>query len=438
MRSQKIQDSGFKIQKFTYFWLLETMENTNNLLEKVTGISISDYAYDLPDEKIAKYPLAERDQSKLLVWKNGSIQDSQFGNLPDFLPSNSLLIFNNTKVIRARLHFQKETGAKIEIFCLDPIDPADYQIAFQSTQSCVWKCMIGNQKKWKGEPLRKIIRINDTEIELSAEQTDPENNKSLILFRWNNSNFEFARIIEHAGSLPIPPYLNRETEQSDLERYQTVYSKIKGSVAAPTAGLHFTEKVFNHLTEDGHEMAELTLHVGAGTFQPVKSETISGHEMHSEHLYISRDFLKKLIHHSGKKIAVGTTSVRTLESLYWLGLQAYKKPELSISDLKVVQWEAYQEENCPIGANTAVNALIKLLERNQIDYLSASTQIIIAPGYQFRIVDGLITNFHQPQSTLLLLISAYLGEEWRTIYNHALTNNYRFLSYGDSNLYLKF
>jgi S-adenosylmethionine:tRNA ribosyltransferase-isomerase len=297
--------------------------------------------------------------------------------------------------------------------------------------------MIGNQKKWKGEPLRKIIRIDDTEIELCAEQTDPENNKSLIRFRWNNSNFEFARIIEHAGSLPIPPYLNRETEQSDLERYQTVYSKIKGSVAAPTAGLHFTEKVFSHLTDDGHELAELTLHVGAGTFQPVKSETISGHEMHSEHLYISRDFIKKLIHHSGKKIAVGTTSVRTLESLYWLGLQAYKNPELSISDLKVVQWEAYQEENCPIGANTALNALIQLLERNQTDYLSASTQIIIAPGYQFRIVDGLITNFHQPQSTLLLLISAYLGDEWRTIYNHALTNNYRFLSYGDSNLYLK-
>jgi len=413
------------------------MENTNNLLEKVTGISISDYAYDLPDEKIAKYPLEERDQSKLLVWKNDSIQDSQFGNLPEFLPSNSLLIFNNTKVIRARLHFHKETGAKIEIFCLDPIDPADYQIAFQTTQSCVWKCMIGNQKKWKGESLRKIIRIENTEIELSAEQTDPENNKSLIRFSWNNPNFEFSRIIEHAGSLPIPPYLNRETEQSDLERYQTVYSKIKGSVAAPTAGLHFTEKVFSRLTDDGHELAELTLHVGAGTFQPVKSETISGHEMHSEHLYINRDFLKKLIHHSGKKIAVGTTSVRTLESLYWLGLQALNNPEINPGDLKVSQWEAYQEESCPIEADTALKALIQLLDRTQTDYLSASTQIIIAPGYQFRIVDGLITNFHQPQSTLLLLISAYLGEEWRRIYDHALAKDYRFLSYGDSNLYLK-
>jgi len=413
------------------------MENTNNLFEQVTGISISDYAYDLPDERIAKYPLAERDQSKLLVWKNGQIQDTNFGNLPEFLPSNSLLIFNNTKVIRARLHFQKETGARIEIFCLDPVDPADYQISFQTTQSCVWKCMIGNQKKWKGERLRKTILIDETEIELFAEQTDPERNKSLIRFSWNNPDFEFSRIIENAGSLPIPPYLNRETEQSDLERYQTVYSKIKGSVAAPTAGLHFTEKVFNHLTEDGHELAELTLHVGAGTFQPVKSETISGHEMHSEHLYISRDFLKNLIHHSGKKMAVGTTSVRTLESLYWLGLQAHQNPEMSILEMKVTQWEAYQQKEHQFSAHNALQSLIDLLDRHQTDYLSAATQIIIAPGYQFRIVDGLITNFHQPQSTLLLLISAYLGNEWLTIYNHALANDYRFLSYGDSNLYLK-
>lgn len=413
------------------------MENENKLLEKVTGISISDYAYELPDEKIAKYPLAERDQSKLLVWKNGQIQDAQFGNLPEYLPEKCLLIFNNTKVIRARLHFRKETGAKIEIFCLDPVDPADYQIAFQTTQSCVWKCMIGNLKKWKGEKLRKTVRINETEIELCAEQTDPENNKSLIRFSWNHPEFEFSRVIEQAGSLPIPPYLNRETEQSDLERYQTVYSKIKGSVAAPTAGLHFTDKVFSHLKKDGHELAELTLHVGAGTFQPVKSETISGHEMHSEHFYISRDFLNKLTHHSGKIIAVGTTSVRTLESLYWLGVQAINNPEINIADLHVSQWEAYQKNENSISANEALQALADLLIHHKTDYLAASTQIIIAPGYPFRIVDGLITNFHQPQSTLLLLISAYLGDEWRTIYEHALANNYRFLSYGDSNLYLK-
>ena len=413
------------------------MENTNKILQLATGISIKDYSYDLPDIKIAKYPLSERDQSKLLVWKNGQIEDAAFSHLPNHLPTNSLLIFNNTKVIRARMHFQKDTGAKIEIFCLDPVDPADYQIAFQTTKSCIWKCMIGNQKKWKGEILRKTIRLDEKDIELCAEQIDPEKNKSLIRFSWNNDGFEFSRIIEQAGSLPIPPYLNRETEQSDLERYQTVYSKIKGSVAAPTAGLHFTEKVLNQLQEEGHELAELTLHVGAGTFQPVKSEKISGHEMHSEHFYISRDFLNKLTHHSGKKIAVGTTSVRTLESIYWLGIQAYKNPEINISELKISQWEAYSEHENQLSPQQALQALLKLCERNQIDYLAASTQIIIAPGYQFRIVDGMITNFHQPQSTLLLLISAYLGEEWRKIYEHALESGYRFLSYGDSNLYLK-
>lgn len=412
------------------------MENANKLPEQVTGISISDYAYDLPDERIAKYPLAERDQSKLLVWKNGTIQDAQFRNLADFLPANSLLIFNNTKVIRARMHFQKKTGAKIEIFCLDPVDPVDYQLAFQTTGTCVWKCMIGNQKKWKGETLRKYIRIDEHDVELRAEQTDPEN-KNLIRFSWNNPEFEFSRIIENAGSLPIPPYLNRETEESDLERYQTVYSKIKGSVAAPTAGLHFTEKVFDHLKADGHELAELTLHVGAGTFQPVKSETISGHEMHAEHFYITRDFLNRLLQHSGKKIAVGTTSVRTLESLYWLGLQAYKNPILNVTDLKIPQWEGYNQKTELISEKEALKTILQLLDRNQMNFLQASTQIIIAPGYKFRIVDGLITNFHQPQSTLLLLISAYLGEDWRKIYEHALADNYRFLSYGDSNLYLK-
>jgi S-adenosylmethionine:tRNA ribosyltransferase-isomerase len=413
------------------------MENKNILLETVTGISISDFAYDLPDSKIAKYPLAERDQSKLLVWKNGQIQDEQFSNLHQHLPAGSLLIFNNTKVIRARLYFQKETGAKIEIFCLDPHDPSDYQIAFQTTESCIWKCMIGNQKKWKGELLKKVIRIDGVEILLCAEQVEPDKDKSLIRFSWNNPDFEFSRIIEQAGSLPIPPYLNRETEQSDLERYQTVYSKIRGSVAAPTAGLHFTEKVFLNLKNDGHELAELTLHVGAGTFQPVKSKTISGHDMHSEHFYLSRHFLMQLIQIKGKKIAVGTTSVRTLESLYWLGVQVSRNPQIKSADLHVSQWEGYSEGDHQISVNQALQSLLSLLDRLQTDYLSASTQIIIAPGYQFRIVDGMITNFHQSQSTLLLLISAYLGVEWRRIYEHALANDYRFLSYGDSNLYLK-
>ena len=413
------------------------MENNNSLLKKVQAISTADYAYDLPDEKIARYPLEERDQSKLLVWQNGEIRDEQFRNLATFLPDKSLLIFNNTKVIRARMHFLKETGAKIEIFCLDPADPVDYQLAFQTTKSCVWNCMIGNLKKWKGEKLRKQINIDGTEIELIAEQVEPAGDRNLIRFIWNNPNFEFARIIEQAGSLPIPPYLNRKTEQSDLERYQTVYSKIKGSVAAPTAGLHFTEKIFNHLQDEGHELAELTLHVGAGTFQPVKSKTISGHDMHSEHFYISRNFLKKLIQHPGKKIAIGTTSVRTLESLYWLGVQALNNPEMGIEELTVSQWEAYQADTLNLTSAEVIQALIELLDKQQADYISASTQIIIAPGYQFRIIDGLITNFHQPQSTLLLLISAYFGGEWRRIYDHALANDYRFLSYGDSNLYLK-
>ena len=413
------------------------MKDTSSLLEKVQAISIGDYTYDLPEDRIAKYPLAGRDQSKLLVWRDGKISDEKFQDLSAFLPEKGLLIFNNTKVIRARMHFLKETGARIEIFCLDPIDPVDYQLAFQTTQSCVWKCMIGNLKKWKGEKLRKMLVIEGSEVELIAEMIDADTTRNQVRFSWNNPEFEFSRIIENAGSLPIPPYLNRETEQSDLERYQTVYSKIKGSVAAPTAGLHFTETVFEKLKSDGHESAELTLHVGAGTFQPVKSNTISGHEMHSEHFYISRDFLTKLINHSGKKIAVGTTSVRTLESLYWLGVQVIKNHEINIANLQISQWEAYQEYESGISAANSLHALLQLLEKHQTDYLSASTQIIIAPGYQFRIVDGIITNFHQPQSTLLLLISAYLGDDWRTIYDHALASDYRFLSYGDSNLYLK-
>lgn len=413
------------------------MEKNLKLIERARSISTADFAYELPDERIAKYPLARRDKSKLLLWKNQDISDHTFTELPDLLPAGSLLVFNNTKVIRARLLFRKATGANIEIFCLDPHEPADYQMAFQTTSSCIWKCMVGNQKKWKGEKLKLTIDIEGTEVELCALQTDPENDKSLIRFSWNKPEFEFSRIIEHAGILPIPPYLNRDTEQSDLDRYQTVYSKIKGSVAAPTAGLHFTDKVFEMLGTKGHELAELTLHVGAGTFQPVKSETISGHDMHSEFISVRRDFIENLISNSGKTIAVGTTSVRTLESLYWLGVQAIKTPELNLSGLKVSQWEPYQERDTEPTANQALNALIELLDRNNTEFLSALTQIIIVPGYQFRITDGIITNFHQPQSTLLLLISAYLGDDWRKLYNHALASGYRFLSYGDSNLYLK-
>lgn len=399
------------------------------------NISVKDFSYNLPEEKIAKYPLERRDQSKLLVWQNGKISDQVFNELPQLLPANSTLFFNNTKVIRARLLFQKETGANIEIFCLDPFEPSDYQIAFQETEKCTWHCMIGNQKKWKSGILKRFLEIDGQTIILSAEKIETSD-KKLVKFSWDNADFEFSRIIEHAGILPIPPYLNRNTEESDLTRYQTVYSKIKGSVAAPTAGLHFTENVFEKLREAGHKTAELTLHVGAGTFQPVKSETIEGHEMHSEQIYITRELISQIRDCEYCTIAVGTTTIRTLESIYWLGYQVASKEITDIENLKVSQWEPYATKN-EISVDESLNALLKLMDIHKTDHLSVSTQIIIAPGYEFKIIDGMLTNFHQPQSTLLLLISAFLGESWKTIYDHALQNEYRFLSYGDSNLYLK-
>ena len=408
----------------------------NHILQLAQELSVTDFSYQLPDERIARYPLEERDQSKLLVWHNSRISDHRFTELPELLPPHSLLIFNNTRVIRARLLFTRSTGARIEIFCLDPEEPADYQLAFQQTASCSWNCLIGNQKKWKGEVLEMRLRIDDQPVILNAELTSRKNGKNVVRFSWDQPAFEFSRIIEAAGILPIPPYLNRETEQSDLERYQTVYSKIKGSVAAPTAGLHFTDRLFQQLHRQGHHRAELTLHVGAGTFRPVKSETIGGHDMHSEQLYIHRELLRQLLHQSGKRIAVGTTSIRTLESIYWLGVQVKKQPEVSSENLRVSQWEPYEQEST-ISADEALHALMHYMDLNRTDHLSASTQIIIAPGYRFRLTDGMITNFHQPQSTLLLLISAFLGNDWHRVYQHALRNDYRFLSYGDSNLYLK-
>ena len=410
------------------------MEDFKNI--NPATISISNFDYHLPDEKIAKYPLSRRDQSKLLVWKNERIEDHIFTEIPDLLPKNSLLIFNNTKVIRARLLFEKETGARIEVFCLDPYEPADYQIAFQQTQNCTWKCMIGNLKKWKEVPLKRILTIEGQKITLVAEKLHSNRNENLVRFSWDNADFEFSKIIENAGILPIPPYLNRNTEESDIQRYQTVYSKIKGSVAAPTAGLHFTDEVLSQIKEKGHQIQELTLHVGAGTFQPVKSETIEGHEMHSEQIYISQQLLEKLIAHRGPKIAVGTTTIRTLESIYRIGLQVYSGAVTNTSEIRVTQWEPYSNANA-VTVNDSLQSLLRFMKEHQTDHLTASTQIIIMPGYQFKMIDGMLTNFHQPKSTLLLLISAFLGDEWKTVYNHALNNNYRFLSYGDSNLYLR-
>jgi len=403
--------------------------------EAFKEISISDFTYELPEGQIAKFPLEKRDQSKLLIYRGGKINDDSFANLPKHLSPGTLLVFNNTKVIQARLHFQKSTGAKIEIFCLEPTSPSDFAMAFQAKAGCSWKCIVGNAKKWKEGFLEKEIEINGKIFVLKAEKTADLGDSRVVSFSWE-ADMNFGEILEVAGIIPIPPYLDRDSEASDLERYQTVYSKIKGSVAAPTAGLHFTEKVFSELNKKGIEKAELTLHVGAGTFQPVKSETIDGHDMHTEHILVTRTFLEKLHAHLGKVIAVGTTSIRTLESLFWMGCKVIENPSIQPSELNILQWDPYEKET-NIPAEDAITAIIDFMDRNELERIASSTQIIIVPGYTFRIIHGMITNFHQPQSTLLLLISAFLGDHWKRIYQHALEQNYRFLSYGDSNLYLK-
>ena len=398
------------------------------------NIKISDYSYNLPNEKIAKYPLAERDSSNLLVWKNGAIKKDRFRNLADYLLEDSLLVFNNTRVIHARLFFWKETGAKIEIFCLEPVQPNDHQLAFQQTEKVVWKCMVGQAKKWKkGELIRKI-EINGKTAELKAKKTARENNSFFIEFSWTQG-FSFAEIIEKSGVLPIPPYLNRNTEPADEVTYQTVYAKTDGSVAAPTAGLHFTENVMAKLNKKNIVLREITLHVGAGTFQPVKSETINGHNMHHEQVIIPKKFIEELLANTKKIIAVGTTSVRSLESLYWLGIKLGKQKNLSQS-LEIEQWEPYENAE-QISIQQSLKNILGYLKKTNRETLQFSTQIIIVPGYRFKLINGMVTNFHQPQSTLLLLIGAFLGNDWKKVYDFALINDFRFLSYGDSNLYLK-
>lgn len=402
-------------------------------MAEVQKIKISDYNYPLPEEKIAKYPLKERDHSKLLFWNNGRIEKNVFKNIGSFLPAGSLLVYNNTRVIHARLFFRKPTGAKIEIFCLEPTKPNDYQIAFQKKKKVIWKCIVGNSKKWKEGELQRELKINGQPVVLKARKTGQENNSFFIEFSWNE-DFTFAEIIENAGVLPIPPYLNRETEPEDEMTYQTVYAKADGSVAAPTAGLHFTDAVLHKLSEKNVQTAEITLHVGAGTFQPVKSETIAGHTMHHEQVLVSKSFIQKLLSHSGKVIAVGTTSVRSIESLYWLGLKIENEQP---DEIPVVhQWEPYQNDNS-ISTEQALKNILDFMAKDHLEVLRFSTQIIIVPGYRFKIIEGMVTNFHQPKSTLLLLIGAFLGADWKKVYDFALNNNFRFLSYGDSNLYLK-
>ncbi|ADV42069.1 S-adenosylmethionine:tRNA ribosyltransferase-isomerase [Bacteroides helcogenes] len=399
-------------------------------------IHISEFNYPLPDERIAKFPLSVRDQSKLLIYRHGNVSEDTFTSLPEYLTAGSLMIFNNTKVIQARLHFRKDTGALIEVFCLEPIEPNDYALNFQQTEHAAWLCMIGNLKKWKEGVLKREMEVKGKMITLTAERGECHGTSHWVDFRWDNPEVTFADILEVFGELPIPPYLNRETQESDKETYQTVYSKIKGSVAAPTAGLHFTPQVLDALRDKGIETEELTLHVGAGTFKPVKSEEIEGHEMHTEYISVSRNTLKRLIAHEGKAIAVGTTSVRTLESLYHIGVTLLNNPDAKETDLHVKQWQPYEipAEATPILATDALQAIIRYLDRHDMETLHTSTQIIIAPGYEYRIVKAMVTNFHQPQSTLLLLVSAFVHGDWRKVYNYALEHNFRFLSYGDSSL----
>lgn len=398
-------------------------------------IHIQDYNYNLPDDRIAKYPLTKRDNSKLLVYKNEKITDTVFSNINNFLPENCLMVFNNTKVIQARLHFQKTTGAQIEIFCLEPCIPNDYQLNFQQTEKCSWVCLIGNLKKWKEGSLTRQINVNEQIVNFTATRTRSHGDAHVIDFEWDNQGVTFSELLDAVGELPIPPYLNRATEEQDKQTYQTVYSKIDGSVAAPTAGLHFTPEVMKSLKEQGMKLAEVTLHVGAGTFRPVKSDEIGDHVMHSEFISVQKSFIEELIRFEGKVIAVGTTSVRTLESLYYMGVSLENQKQ---SHLHVSQWMPYNDSNNRLSKKDALKNILAYLEANSLSTLIADTQIIIAPGYEFKIVDGIVTNFHQPQSTLLLLVSAFLGNNnWKNIYEHALSSDYRFLSYGDSSLLLK-
>lgn len=405
--------------------------------EKTKHIQIAEYNYPLPDERIAKFPLAERDHSKLLVYNKGVVSHDIFYNLPNYLPKGALMVYNNTKVIQARLHFNKETGALIEVFCLEPIQPNDYVLNFQQTKHCAWLCLVGNLKKWKEGSLRKEIDVKGKKIVLTATRGEMHGTSHWIDFDWNDDSITFADILEGVGELPIPPYLNRKTEESDKKTYQTVYSKIKGSVAAPTAGLHFTDKVLKDIDAHGIEREEVTLHVGAGTFKPVKSEEIEGHEMHSEYIFVTKHTIERLLAHDASAIAVGTTSVRTLESLYYIGVTLQSNPDASENDLHVRQWMPYEyadSEPNPISAKQALQNIKDYLDRNALDALHTSTQIIIAPGYDYKIVKMLVTNFHQPQSTLLLLVSAFVKGDWHKIYDYALANDFRFLSYGDSSL----
>lgn len=398
-------------------------------LEKLKTIRIEDYTYPLPEEKIAKFPLARREDSKLLIYREGEISERHFSDVRSLLQPGQRLAFNNTKVIHARIFFRKPTGAHIEVFCLEPHTPADYAQNFASRQTCVWHCMVGNLKKWKDGEIACYFECDGKRGTLIAEKEEQREGESIVRFRWN-LDVSFSEVLESCGRIPIPPYLNRESEESDSIRYQTVYSREEGSVAAPTAGLHFTKEILADLQRRGIFISELTLHVGAGTFRPVKAEEIGGHDMHTEHIVISRDLILQLRDKTEELIAVGTTSVRTLESLYWMGVKCLlgEKEFYSLG-----QWEAYLLPD-RYSLKEAMEALLNWFDRSQEEILKAQTTIIIVPGYRFQVIDAMFTNFHQPQSTLLLLVAAAIGEDWKEVYRYALSHDFRFLSYGDSSL----
>ena len=391
-------------------------------------LSISDYNYPLPEERIAKYPLPERDHSKLLIYKDGEVREDRFFRVGDYIPAHSLLVYNNTRVIQARLVFHKPSGARIEIFCLEPLAPHDYQLSLSSTEGCTWKCMIGNAKKFRETAIDMPLQVAGGNVVLRATKGEQMGNTFAVTFSWDGG-LSFAEILDAVGELPIPPYLNRPTEERDKTTYQTVYSRIKGSVAAPTAGLHFTEAVLADLRQRGIKTTELTLHVGAGTFQPVKTEDANLHTMHTEIIAVPRQAIVDILANLGHIVAVGTTSMRTLESLYFLGCMLL----LGDRSLHVPQFMPYEQE-WTLSTEKALQALLVYLDETHQDTLHAETQIMIKPGYRFRVVEQLITNFHQPKSTLLLLVSAFVGEDWKKIYDYALAHDFRFLSYGDSSI----
>jgi S-adenosylmethionine:tRNA ribosyltransferase-isomerase len=405
------------------------------------NLSINDFDYSLSEEKIAVYPLAKRDQSKLLIYKNGTISEDIYQNISDHLPEKSFLVFNDTKVIKARILFQKKTGAVIEIFCLEPHEKInDYAIILSQKNSVRWKCMIGGAGKWKEKYLEKEIEIGDEKITLKAVLVEKLSDAYVVELSWNPGDYSFAEIIDHAGETPLPPYIKRKAEESDSETYQTIYSVHEGSVAAPTAGLHFTKEIFSSLQKKNIDTGFVTLHVGAGTFKPVKSASMEGHEMHAEWIDVTTNFIEQLIQNISHGVfCVGTTSVRTVESLYWMGFKAFLNPDIDFANLKINQWEVYEDplKNNNCNAKDSLQSLLKYLKNKKTERLFIQTQIIIAPGYEFKIIKGIVTSFHQPKSTLLLLVAAMIGERWKEIYDYALTHEFRFLSYGDGCLIYK-